>query len=189
MPDCDRAPRAVQVNPVPGCGLGGLGSWERLGAMNPSHAVSRKRAGPRIDARRAMGRRKLEERNLRSLDRQGLRSIFRPLDPGADTLPRVPRTWHMWSGWDPPSNPDESPDEPRWKAAIALLFLPAVVVLIEVMSRLAIPQLIAWLAVLGCFAALSVFVMVSIRSRRGRHVPRAAGRVDEDPQSSTSTSA
>jgi hypothetical protein len=80
-----------------------------------------------------MGQRRLQERDLRSLDRRSMYSIFRPLDPG-ERLPReliLEGDRHRWM------------DIRRLELAGAL-YLPALMLALLVMGSVGVNALIAF---------------------------------------------
>jgi hypothetical protein len=97
--------------------------------------------------------RKTEAKDLRSLDGPGLRAIFRPLDPNEKPSPRQPgRNLSIFMFTFPFTR-----DEPTWKDAFGLLLFlllfPMLLALISVDLWLGVPQLVAWLSVLGFVVA------------------------------------
>lgn len=96
-----------------------------------------------------MSPRRLEDRDLRSLDRPGLRSIFRPLDPNEKPA-SGPRG--IWLG-------------PPIGNVLLVLMFPLLLALVSVELWLAVPQLVAWLSVLA-FIGLYVTGIVLITRRK-----------------------
>ena len=106
-----------------------------------------------------MSRRKLQERDLRSLDRPGLQSIFSPLDPNARPARREAKRYLAGQMFTSAF----TREEPRWRDGIGLLFLPILAVLISVLLWVGVPQLIAWLVVLAYLVAFSAAALVVYR--------------------------
>lgn len=91
-----------------------------------------------------MPRRRLEERDLRSLERRSMYSIFRALDPNERPLKSRPYL-----------------PEFSWKFAFALLWFPALLALVQLELFLPLPQAVGWLVVVAfCFAYLVAMVAV-----------------------------
>jgi len=106
-----------------------------------------------------MARRRVEQRDLRSLDRPGLRSIFTPLDPAeppARGQTRDYRTMQMFTS-------AFTRDDPSWKDGLGLLFLPILVALISLLLWTGLPQLFDWLAVLAYLVAFTAAALYLYR--------------------------
>lgn len=113
-----------------------------------------------------MARKRLEERDLRSLERRGLFSIFRPLDPkeraAQDARPGPPKSLLALPTFIFTTSGREMP---WWLGAFGLLLFPALLILISVGLWLQLPALAIWLSVAALFAAY-VLSAVLINLRR-----------------------
>lgn len=98
-----------------------------------------------------MRRSRLEERDLRSLDRRGLRSIFTPLDPNERHSSR-PAPYLRGALF--------SRGEPRWRDGVGLLMFPLLALLITVELWAGVPQLLGWLGVLGFLVLFTVAALL-----------------------------
>ena len=100
-----------------------------------------------------MSPRRLEARDLRSLDRASMRSIFRPLDPNDKPSPGSPRRYY-----DPALTPKDAIG-----SLLFLLMFPLLLALVSVELLLAVPQLVAWLSVLGFIVIYTAGSVLIIR--------------------------
>ncbi len=98
-------------------------------------------------------RRRLELRDLRSLERRSMYSIFHPLDPNE----RLPRELLM--------------EEKRWRRLsgrdvdlVAAMYLPALIVIVVVLGSLGVNMLLAF-GVAGLVLAAFFFYVLKVRFR------------------------
>ncbi len=110
-----------------------------------------------------MGRKRREERDLRSLDRERMLSIFGPLDEnqpaaGGET---------GFKGRNVITGPfAPALDDPLWKTLLTWVWLPALVAFLSVEIWLGIPGVIAWLIAIGFTLVYGVFGWIAYRRRR-----------------------
>lgn len=102
-----------------------------------------------------MSPKRLEDRDLRSLDRPGLRNIFGPLDPSEKPASSPPRRWYYSRGFNDTPTPKDV-----LGYLLVLLMFPMLLALILVGLWLAVPQLVAWLLVLGFIVVYTVGIVV-----------------------------
>ena len=109
-----------------------------------------------------MSRRRREERDLRSLDRRSMFSIFGPVD---DQPPAEGGTGfkgrNVVTG---PFAPDL--DDPLWKTLLTWLWLPALVLFLTVVVWLGIPPVAAWVLVIAFGLAYCALGWFAYRRRR-----------------------
>ena len=112
-------------------------------------------------------RRRVEERDLRSLDRPGLRSTFGLLDPNEPPFAERPDATVGWAdaGWARFKTLTLGWDEPKWKQALGYLFLPLLLALILLVSWFEIPALLVWLAAVVIFVAAIAWAFWATRKR------------------------
>ena len=93
-----------------------------------------------------MPRRRLEERDLRSLERRSMYSIFRALDPNERPLKSRGPVY-----------------EGTWKLALGLLWAPALLALVQLELFLQLPQTVGWLVVVAFCFSYVVAALVALR--------------------------
>jgi hypothetical protein len=106
-------------------------------------------------------RRRLEERELRSLERRSMQSIFPPLDP-SETPPRE-RDFTRRNVLVGPMAPGL--DDPMWKTLISWLWLPALIVFLTVVTWLQLPPVLGWMLVIAFCVAYAAFAWLAYRRR------------------------
>jgi hypothetical protein len=110
-----------------------------------------------------VGRKRREERDLRSLDRERMHSIFGPVD---DQPPAAGGTgFEGRNTITGPFTPDL--DDPLWKTLLTWVWLPALVLFLTLEIWVGIPQVAAWLIAIGFTVGYGVLGWVAYRKRRG----------------------
>jgi hypothetical protein len=105
-----------------------------------------------------MARQRREERDLRSLERPSMYSIFHALNPNERPFKNPLRS--PWSSFGQPLV-----DEVPWKYALALAWLPPLLALVQIELWLQIPQTTGWLLVVAFFIVYAVAVVLVLRKR------------------------
>jgi hypothetical protein len=111
-----------------------------------------------------VSRPKRTERDLRSLDRKSMYSIFPPLDDKEPALgdDGFKARNNMTSAFAPDM------DDPMWKTLLTWLWVPALIVFLSLEEWLSLPQLTAWLLAIGFMVLYAALGWFAYRKKRRR---------------------